>query len=61
MHFGSKNSNYQYNVNSIILESKNEIKDLGVTVDNKLKFTEHIKIVKLNATKLLIYFLNVLK
>ena len=61
MHFGSKNSNYQYNVNSTILESKNEIKNLGVTVDTKLKFTEHIKIVKTKCYKIINIFFKCFK
>ena len=35
--------NYQYYLNEDILERKNKIKYLGITIDNKLSFSEHIQ------------------
>ena len=34
---------YQYHLKEDILSRKNKIKYLGITIDNKLNFTEHIQ------------------
>ena len=43
MHIGYDNPNHQYNLNGEILSSTTEEKDLGIVIDNELKFAKHIK------------------
>ena len=46
MHIGAKNQRQQYTMNKDgqqhILEQVSTEKDLGILIDEKLKFTEHI-------------------
>ena len=39
---GNKNSKTQYKINNNIITEANTIKDLGVTIDNRLTFSEYI-------------------
>ncbi len=41
MHLGSKNSNAEYMMDGTILESVTEEKDLGVLIDDELKFHKY--------------------
>ena len=41
MHVGRKSTAYSYQMNDHILENVNEEKDLGVIIDNRLKFHTH--------------------
>ena len=41
MHFGSRNTKFTYAMNNHFLERTNEEKDLGVIVDDSLKFHGH--------------------
>ena len=41
MHVGHKNEKFTYHMGDICLESVNEEKDLGVVIDDKLKFDAH--------------------
>ena len=41
MHIGKKNERFEYNMNGYTLEETNEEKDLGVYIDNALKFHVH--------------------
>ena len=43
MHIGYDNPNHQYNLNGEVLASTTEEKDLGIVIDNELKFAKHIK------------------
>ena len=62
MHFGSKNPMHDYTMrkdNELhTLEKVSSEKDLGITIDDKLKFSEHInaKINKANQIVIMIYF-----
>jgi ribonucleases P/MRP protein subunit RPP40 len=38
MHLGHKNRNYEYKINGIVLKHVEEERDLGVIIDNKLRF-----------------------
>jgi len=42
VHFGRKRMNYDFMINGITLEYVSEYKDLGILVDQKLKFRNHI-------------------
>ncbi len=42
MHIGSKNSNAEYMMDGTILESVTEENDLGVLIDDELKFHKHV-------------------
>ena len=41
LHLGSRNPRYDYNLGDLILEAATEEKDLGVIIDEKLKFDKH--------------------
>ena len=41
LHFGSRNPRYEYNMGNLTLEAATEEKDLGVIIDEKLKFDKH--------------------
>ena len=41
-YLGNKNSKTQYKINNNIITEANTIKDLGVTIDNRLTFSEYI-------------------
>lgn len=53
MHLGSKNSKYEYQMGEVTLETTECEKDLGVWVDQDLKFTEHITQQVAKANKIL--------
>ena len=53
MHFGTSNSKKSYSINNEKLESVEHIKDLGVIVDSKLKFSDHVLRVSKRANSLL--------
>ena len=38
LHIGSSNRHFQYTLNNIVIPSKDHVRDLGIIVDNKLKF-----------------------
>ena len=44
MHFGTKNPGHSYELNGHVLEAINSEKDLGVMIDNSLKFHIHTAI-----------------
>ena len=41
LHLGSRNPRYEYNMGDLALEAETEEKDLGVIIDEKLKFDKH--------------------
>ena len=41
MHLGRKSTAHSYQMNDHILENVKEEKDLGVIIDNRLKFNTH--------------------
>ena len=43
---------YSYNVNGLLLDSKEDIRDLSILVDNNLNFPEHMKLVKTRCFKI---------
>ena len=43
MYLGDNNPKHEYRLNGTVLEETVEERDLGVLVDNKLKFENHIK------------------
>ena len=45
MHMGEKNEKHQYMIGNTQVEVTTEEKDLGVTIDNQLKFHRHTNIV----------------
>ena len=42
LHLGKRNCNYAYTINNIAIQAPKTIKDLGITIDNKLNFESHI-------------------
>ena len=42
MHVGSKNPNRAYKLNDMILDASDHEKDLGVIIDDSLKFRTHV-------------------
>ena len=46
LHFGKTNPGLQYFVGSDVLPAACAFRDLGIRVDIKLKFAEHIEFVK---------------
>jgi hypothetical protein len=46
IHFGKNNRQRSYNVSNYILEDKKSDRDLGLIVDNKLTFAQHIALIK---------------
>ena len=53
IHLGNSNQNLQYRMNNTVLEITESEKDLGVTIDNKLKFDKHIANAVNKASKML--------
>ena len=49
IHFGAKNSKYTYSLNSQIITSTSQIRDLGNLVDDDLKFSSHLDAVKMKS------------
>ena len=43
MHLGRSNPEYEYKMGDVVLESVDDEKDLGVRIDNELKFDLHIE------------------
>jgi hypothetical protein len=44
---------YSYNVNCLLLDSREDIKDLGIVVDNDLSFAEHARLLKTKCFKMI--------
>jgi ribonuclease P/MRP protein subunit RPP40 len=53
IHLGSKNKRYDYTMDGVTLESTDREKDLGVIIDEQLKFHIHVAEAVKKATKLL--------
>ena len=53
LHLGRANPNHIYFMNSKALQNVNEEKDLGVIIDNQLKFHRHVSLVSSKARQLL--------
>ena len=53
MHMGSGNPKHAYSMNNIRLKETKEQKDLGVLVDNELKFSKHIKNIVARANRMI--------
>ena len=53
MHLGYKNAEHQYVLNDTTLSKSTEEKDLGVLIDNELKFTKHIKGIVAKANRMI--------
>jgi exonuclease III len=52
LHLGKENVNYSYNIGGNTLPIMTEAKDLGITISNDLRFSEHItKVVKKSSVK----------
>jgi len=45
LHLGRHNAGYSYSVDSVSLPNVKEIVDLGITVDNNLRFSKHYRII----------------
>ena len=53
MHLGYANSEHEYNLNGTILTETKAERDLGVEIDNELKFSKHIKGIVAKANRML--------
>ena len=55
LHLGSRNPRYDYNkiMGDLILEAATEEKDLGVIIDEKLKFDKHTEVQVNKANKVI--------
>ena len=53
MHLGYDNGKHEYNLNGTTLLETTEEKDLGVLIDNKLKFSSHIKSIVAKANRMI--------
>ena len=53
LHLGSRHPRYGYNMGDLILEAATEKKDLGVIIDEKLKFDKHTEAQVNKANKVL--------
>ena len=53
MHIGYKNPKQVYSMNNTRLSETTELKDLGVLVDNELKFSPHIKTIAARANRMI--------
>jgi hypothetical protein len=51
LHIGQSNPKYQYTIGGITLESKTEIRDLGIIMDSKLNFSKHCEHIVKDAGK----------
>ena len=49
IHFGTKNARYQYFTGTELLPESDTFRDLGLFVDNKLKFINNLDIIKSKA------------
>ena len=49
IHFGAKNSKYTYSINSKIITSTSQIRDLGILVDDDLKFSSQLDALKMKS------------
>ena len=57
MQVGSKNPNREYKLNNMILDASDHKKDLGVIIDESLKFRNYQKVVHLTGCSDNIYSL----
>src|SRR5215469_12626751 len=55
IHFGSRNEGHNYFIEGFILQAASKEKDLGVTVDNTLKFSKQCAEDVKKANKMLVY------
>ena len=53
LHLGRRNPRYEYNMGDRTLETATEEKDLGVIIDEKLKFDKHTEVQANKANKVL--------
>ena len=53
LHLGRRNPRYEYNMGDLTLETATEEKDLGVIIDEKLKFDKHTEAQVNKANKVL--------
>ena len=53
LHLGRRNQHYEYNMGDLTLETATEEKDLGVIIDEKLKFDKHTEAQVNKANKVL--------
>ena len=53
MHLGKKNKGYDYKMGDVVLETIHDEKDLGVRIDDQLKFDKHIEQQVKTANKIL--------
>ena len=53
MHLGYGNTKHEYNLNGTVLLETEAEKDLGVIIDNKLKFEQHIKGIVAKANRMI--------
>jgi hypothetical protein len=53
IHFGSNNNTYSYSINGLLLDSRENIRDLGIVVNNKSNFSEHMRLVKSRCFKMI--------
>ena len=53
MHLGYQNAEHEYELNNTILSKSTEERDLGVLIDNNLKFTRHIKGIVAKANRMI--------
>ena len=53
MHLGYGNMKHEYELNNTILSESTEEKDLGVLIDNDLKFSRHIKGIVANTNRMI--------
>jgi len=51
LHFGCKNPLVSYSINNTVLPNVEEVKDLGICVDNCLKFDKHISCIVAKASQ----------
>ena len=51
LHLGKFNPNNTYYINSVALQNTKEVKDLGIIVDNQLKFHSYVSTIVSNANQ----------
>ena len=56
LHLGKSNATFEYSVESHCIEETSIIKDLGVWIENKLKFSKHIALIASSANRLIELF-----
>ena len=54
IHFGRNISHFQYFINSSLLKTSERVKDLGIIVDARLKFAEHLIFIQSKCFKIII-------